>query len=180
MNKEFHTPLELWHSKKRCCIVFSMSQKLHLVSPFQPLFSKLSFVKTTPLFKYERKILIFKGNLVFQNKIFPEILSLLIISLYKDWVKKRPFLLNRETETYSFSFYLVASTRETRLIQSLNLSPISALLNKILRGVVLSTFATKTFFPLAILYKYGKFKLKCSLPIHFWKPLAKGHLHSIA
>lgn len=59
----------------------SKPQKLHLVSPFPPLFSKLSFVRTTPLL---RKKIIFKGNFAFQNIFFLEFLSFFMISLYKD------------------------------------------------------------------------------------------------
>uniref|UniRef100_A0A8R7JUY7 Uncharacterized protein n=1 Tax=Triticum urartu TaxID=4572 RepID=A0A8R7JUY7_TRIUA len=42
---ERHNTLAIGHSKKRCLIVSSRSQKLHLVDPVQLRLIKLSFIR---------------------------------------------------------------------------------------------------------------------------------------
>ena len=87
MNNKFQAKRATLQSKNRCQMVSSKPHKLHLESPFHFLFIKLSFANTTPLFKYHRKILIFKGIFAFQKISFPPILSSFINSLYNDWVE---------------------------------------------------------------------------------------------
>ena len=53
--------LACWQSKKRCWIVSLRSQKQHFLLPDQFLLAKLSLVKITPCWRYQRKKFINKG-----------------------------------------------------------------------------------------------------------------------
>jgi hypothetical protein len=58
------------HSKKRCLIVSFLWQKQHFSLPCQLRFTKLSFVKITPLRRYHIKFFIFSRAFVFQMILF--------------------------------------------------------------------------------------------------------------
>ena len=61
-----HKILASGQSRKRCLIVSSRSQKLHLVGPVQLRFVKLSLVKITCLWTNHINTFIFKGTLTSQ------------------------------------------------------------------------------------------------------------------
>jgi hypothetical protein len=115
----------------------------------------------TLLLRYQRKILISKGILAFQNKVFPRSLSVLIIFLYNNCTEKWPFLLNIHA---NFSFKDIGTIESTELCRSTNLSHVNAHLNEIFKGVVLSTCETTTPFLLTILYKEGNIFIKGLFP----------------
>ena len=52
--------LAIWHPKKRCTIDSSFMQKQHCLLPFQLRLAKLSFVKITPRWSSQIKILLLK------------------------------------------------------------------------------------------------------------------------
>lgn len=123
INNMFQTNLATRHTKKRCWMFSSKPHGLHLESPFHLLFNKLSFVKITPLFRYQRKILIFKGNLAFQNSSFPAVFSLFIISLYNDCVEKTLFFPICQMNLSLSLLRLTGSTNDTKLSHSFSLCP---------------------------------------------------------
>ena len=59
--------LAIWQSKKRCWMVSSRLQKQHFILPLYCRRARLSLVRTV-FFKYQIKILIFKGSFNFQIK----------------------------------------------------------------------------------------------------------------
>jgi len=126
----------------------SKPHTLHLESPFHFIFNKLSFVKITPLFRYHRIILIFRGNLAFQNNSFPELLSLFIISLYNDCVEKTPLfpIYQMNLSLLVLRLTITSITKETKVSHSFNISPLNPHLKEIFSGVEPSTLATETFF----------------------------------
>ena len=146
MNNVFQTDLAIRQSKKRCWIFSSNPQKLHLVSHFHLLLIKLSFVKITPFFKYQRKTLIFKGNFAFQNTLFSEILSLFINSLYSDRVEKTPFFFICQMKLSLSLFRLTRRTKETSFSHSFSLSPTNPRLNETFSGVEFKTLAKSVQF----------------------------------
>ena len=86
-----HRNFAYWHSKKRFCIVSFLPQKAYDLSPCQFCLLRLFFVSNTPFFRYQIKILIFKGNLVRQMSCGTKTL-LLKRYLYIDRIEKDPFL----------------------------------------------------------------------------------------
>ena len=64
-----HKTLASGQSRKRCLIVSSQSQKLHLVGHVQLRFVKLSLVKITCLCRNHINTLIFKGTLTFHTNL---------------------------------------------------------------------------------------------------------------
>jgi hypothetical protein len=158
INNAFQTNLATRQSKKRCWMFSSKPHRLHLESPFHLLFNKLSFVRITPLFKYQRKILIFRGNFAFQNSPFLEVFSLFIISLYNDCVEKTLFFICQMKLSLSL-FRLTCSTKDTNLSHSFSLSPTIPYLKETFSGVELSTLATEAPFFLTILHRSGNFRI---------------------
>jgi len=53
-------------SRNRCWIVSFPLQQIHFWLPFQFFLARLSLVRTTPLCRNQRKILIFRGTFIFQ------------------------------------------------------------------------------------------------------------------
>jgi len=64
-----------WQPKNKCCIYSSNEQKQHFQSPCHYRRAKLSFVKTTLLYKYHIKTLILRGSFSFQINVFYGIAS---------------------------------------------------------------------------------------------------------
>jgi hypothetical protein len=62
-----HINLVRTHSKKRCCMVSWLLQKLHISFLCQFLLTKLFLVSITFLYNSHKKTLIFKGILIFQR-----------------------------------------------------------------------------------------------------------------
>ena len=57
-------------SKNRCLIVSISWQKQHVLLPCQLRLAKLSFVKMTPLLRYHKKTLFFRGAFSCHNRLF--------------------------------------------------------------------------------------------------------------
>jgi hypothetical protein len=53
----FHIKRAIWQSKNKCWIVSLLLQKQHWTIPFQFLLTRLSLVRMTPCFRYQRKTL---------------------------------------------------------------------------------------------------------------------------
>src|SRR3990170_7717412 len=81
-------------SRKKCLIVSSRSQKLHLVGPVQLRFTKLSLVKITYLWTNHINTLIFKGTLTSQTCLELGIELELITSTYIDLTVNAPDLVS--------------------------------------------------------------------------------------
>ena len=100
------------------------------------MFAKLSLVGVTPLWKNQRKISIFKGNLSRQTN-YDILFPLLTGKLYIDFTIKTPFLSRRHTNTSSPCCRLKLVTLATRWFHSRSLFSTNALLNSTLSGVSL-------------------------------------------
>ncbi|XBJ08229.1 hypothetical protein VPH35_013587 [Triticum aestivum] len=81
-------------SKKRCLIVSSRSQKLHLVGPVQLRLIKLSLVKITCLWTNHINTFIFKGTLTAQTCLEVGMELELITSIYIDFTVNTPDLVS--------------------------------------------------------------------------------------
>src|SRR3954463_10518609 len=81
-------------SKKRCLIVSSRSQKLHLVGPVQLCFAKLSLVKMTCLCTNHIITLIFRGTLTFHTNLELGMALELMTSIYIDLTVNFPDLVS--------------------------------------------------------------------------------------
>jgi hypothetical protein len=118
--------------------------------------------RTTPRFRYHRKILIFNGNLSFQ--IVESSLTLLskINAMYIELTENMPFWCSPHINLSSASVNLVLATRATRLYQPLRLLPSKPLLNDIFSGMVLNMDATEMCFFLVIakMEGYNSFRVK--------------------
>ena len=88
-----HRTLANRQSRKRCLIVSSRSQKLHLVGHVQLRFAKLSLVNITCLCTNHINTLIFKGTLTFQTCLDLGIELELITSRYIDLTVNSPDLV---------------------------------------------------------------------------------------
>jgi hypothetical protein len=64
-----HVNLAKWQSKSECYIDSSKEQKQHFLSPYHCRSAKLSFVKTTPLYRYHMKTLILRGSFSFHIRV---------------------------------------------------------------------------------------------------------------
>ena len=82
--------LAKWQSKSKCCIDSSDEQKQHFLSPCHCR-AKLSFVKTTPLYKYHIKTLILRGSFSFQINVLYGIASAPNKALYIELTENNPF-----------------------------------------------------------------------------------------
>lgn len=143
INSMFQINLATRHSKNRCWMFSSNPHRLHLESPFHLIFNKLSFVTITPLFRYQRKNLIFKGNFAFQN-------SSLFLYI-KTTLRTFHFFPICQMNLSLSLFQCTGSTKDTKLSHSFSLSPTNPVLKEIFNGVELSTEAIETSFFLTIL-----------------------------
>ena len=91
-----HKTLTSGQSRKRCLIVSSRSQKLHLVGPVQLRFVKLSLVKITCLWRNHINTFIFKGILTAQTCLNLGMKLELITSIYIDLTVNTPDLLSSQ------------------------------------------------------------------------------------
>ena len=64
-----HINLAKWQSKSKCCIDSSEEQKQHFLSPCHCRRTRLSFVKTTPLYSDHIKTLILRGSFSFHVRV---------------------------------------------------------------------------------------------------------------
>jgi hypothetical protein len=101
--------------EKMLGIVSDCAQNTHCFTHLQFCLIKLSFVRTTHLFKYDKKILIFNFKLSFQ--IVESSLTLLygISAKYIDLTEKLPFSCNLQINLSSETVNLVLATQDTRL-----------------------------------------------------------------
>jgi hypothetical protein len=120
------------------------SQKQHLVHPFHCLLTKLFFVNNTPFLRYQRKILISRGILEFQDQQLTSVPDLNTKSFYSFLTEK--FLLVVHLKESRCSLRLTNMTLVTMQTQLSQFTPSNALLKESLSGVVLSTWATVIFF----------------------------------
>jgi hypothetical protein len=84
--------------KKICCIVSFLSQKQHVVCPFQFLFTT-SFVKITLRCRNHRKTFIFSDTFIFQIYFLRYLVLSFRRSRYMDLTVKPPKALNPHTNT---------------------------------------------------------------------------------
>jgi len=146
----FQMNLAKWQSKNKCWMLSSALQKLHFVLPFHFLFARLSLVRVTPFFRYQRKILVLRGTFIFQVIQSEGVPSLCIKLVYMDFIVNCLWLVKFHMKI-SFPFIIsYAATFSTKSSQVLNLSPERALLKEMLRGTVLRILATVSFFLFAI------------------------------
>jgi hypothetical protein len=68
-----------------------LQEKLYYLLPFQLRSARLSFVKTTPLYTYHMKILIFSGIHTLHIFLFVSTKPLLISARYIEGTEKWPF-----------------------------------------------------------------------------------------
>ena len=128
-------------------VVYSLGkwQKQQFLSPCQMCLTKLSLVKTTPLFKYHRKTLILAGILDFQ--IFCVTWTPLFTrAAYNDLTEYCPVECKDQISWSRPSCKLNSSKEATILFQFLKLFPVNFLLKEILRGDELQTWATVSCF----------------------------------
>jgi hypothetical protein len=151
--------------KNKCWIVSSLLQKAHDVLPVQFLWTRLSLIRITPLFKYHKNVLILRGNLSFQMSLLCQILPM-VMSLYIVRTLKIPFSLSPHLNTSSLSFSLTWAILDTRLYQEWRLSLVKHLLKDMFRRTDVNIKATISCLCLPILYRCGYCCFSELLPVY--------------
>jgi hypothetical protein len=123
-------------NKKKCWMFSSALQKQHFLSPFHFLLIKLSFVRITPFFKYHNFFLIFSGTLNFQAAHLSGTLFSCIKHMYIDLTEKEELWFAFQTNWSSASTKFTWTTKATRLVHYLSLSPTKAPLKEMFREVL--------------------------------------------
>lgn len=135
----------IWQSKNKYWIVSPESQKQQLVFPFDPLFSRLSFVRITPCLRYHKKPLFLRSTLSFQISVCIVPLFI-VIFLYIDATVKDLFLFKFHWNLSLCSVKKSEIMLSTTCSHCFSLSPVKARLNETFKGMVSNTLATKSFF----------------------------------
>lgn len=134
------------------------TKKTHLLSPYQFIWPKLSFVSIVPFLRYHIKTLILRGILLLQLPFSLMIAPFLISVLYIECTDNFLFWWRSHVKTFV--------NKATRLCQAARLWPSNLLLKEILSGTELIIKATESFLSRAMRYRDGNIFCKVKFPNH--------------
>jgi hypothetical protein len=129
----------------------SYGKKQHCFSPFQFRLVRLSFIKTTSLYMYHIKILIFKRIFSLHIILFLITIPLFINAIYIEWTENLPCRCKFQWNKSALLFKRTSKILVTWLCESTRLFPVNFLRNETFSGTLLRTLAIESLFLLMIL-----------------------------